>query len=418
MQSEQLGNDEAPKPVPFGDKSMKPDVVACNGQEGLLPRHAGVSAGQQFSTAVGADRYAEWLKAIPSHARASLYLHVPFCRSLCWYCGGHTSVTHRDDPIAVYEAALRCEIDMVSRQTDRRITVDHIRFGGGTPTVMAPESFADLVGSLRHAFFVLPTAEIAVEIDPRRLDAAMTGALALGGINRASLGVPSLDPLVQRAINRVQSFEQTAAATKALRRAGVAGIDFDLVYGLPHQTVASCLDTVRRSVQLRPDRFAVSGYLHAPALGKHQRMINQAWLPDRLARLDQSSAIANALTEAGYLQIDSSHFALPGDAMAAAPRGARLRRNFRGATDTSDILLGFGASAIGRLPQGYVQNEIDIRAYSALIAGGALATASGYAFADRSYEIDRASPALLDRSFFAVRGTAAGFGAQAARSFA
>ena len=410
IQFNELGKDEAPKPVLFGDKSMKPGTAAYDGRENL-PHHAGAPTGLQFSAAVGPDTYTEWLKAIPPHATASLYLHVPFCRSLCWHCGGHTSVCHRDEPIAVYEAALRCEIDLVSRQIDRRIKVDHIHFGGGTPTIMAPESFSDLIGSLRQAFFVLPSAEIAVEVDPRRLGAAMIGALALGGVNRASLGVPCLDPAVQRAINRVQSFDQTAAATQALRRAGIAGIDFDLTYGLPHQTVASCLDTVRRSVELGPDRFAVSGYLHAPAFGKHQRMINQAWLPDRLARLDQSDAIANALTEAGYVQIGPGHFALPGDAMGVAPREGRLRRNFRGTTDTSDILLGFGASAIGRLTPGYVQNEIDIRSYSALIAGGVLATARGYAFPDGPVEIDGTSPVLIDGSFFPIRSVAAAFDA-------
>jgi oxygen-independent coproporphyrinogen-3 oxidase len=358
---------------------MKQDLAACYGQE-RLPRYTSYPTAPHFSAATDPNTYAEWLKAVPPHATASLYLHVPFCRSMCWYCGCHTSVANRDEPIAVYEAALRCEIDLVSQQIERRLKVDHIHFGGGTPTIMAPESFADLMGAIRQAFFVLPSAEVAVEIDPRTLKPAMIDALALGGVNRASLGVQSFDPVVQRAINRLQGFEETAAAVKGLRRAGIGGISFDLIYGLPHQTLASCLDTVRRSVELGPDRFSVFGYAHVPAFKKHQRMIDDAWLPDSPARLDQSNAIANALTEAGYVRIGLDHFARPDDPMAVALRQGRLHRNFQGyTTDASNILLGFGASAIGHLPQGYVQNEVHTLAYSEAIAAGRLATTRGYA---------------------------------------
>ncbi len=358
---------------------MRPDLAACYGQE-RLPRYTSYPTAPHFSAAIGADTYAEWLEAIPQNASASLYLHVPFCRAMCWYCGCHTSVARRDEPIAVYAGALRCEIDLVSRQIGRRLQVDHVHFGGGTPTIMAPEAFADLIGSIRHSFIVGPAAEIAVEIDPRRLTPEMTEALAYGGVNRASLGVQSFDPVVQRAINRVQSFEVTAEATEGLRRAGIAGINFDLIYGLPHQTVASCLDTVRQCVELRSDRLSVFGYAHVPAFKKHQRKIEEAVLPDSIERHRQFEAIAGALMRAGYVQIGLDHFALPGDGMTAALREGTLRRNFQGyTTDTSNVLLGFGASAIGRLPQGYVQNEVGTRAYSESIASGRLATVKGYA---------------------------------------
>jgi oxygen-independent coproporphyrinogen III oxidase len=361
---------------------MRPDLAACYGQE-RLPRYTSYPTAPHFSPAVGPATYGEWLRALPRHAQASLYLHVPFCRSMCWYCGCHTSVARRDGPIAVYESALRCEIDLVVRQIERRIRISHIHFGGGTPTIMAPESFVDLMGTLRHSFFVLPSAEIAIEIDPRTLSPAMVDALALGGVSRASLGVQSFDPRVQRAINRVQSFEETASAVENLRRAGIAGVNFDLIYGLPHQSVASCLDTVRRSVELRPDRLSVFGYAHVPAFKKHQRKIDEAILPDSPERHDQACAIADALRAAGYVQVGLDHFALPGDAMAIAFREGRLRRNFQGyTTDASDVLIGFGVSAIGYLPQGYVQNEVQIPAYQAVIAGGRLATVKGYALTD------------------------------------
>jgi oxygen-independent coproporphyrinogen-3 oxidase len=372
---------------------MRPDLAACYGQE-RLPRYTSYPTAPHFSAAIGPETYTEWLKAIPRDASASLYLHVPFCRSMCWYCGCHTSVVRRDEPISTYAAALRCELDLVSRQIERRIQVGHIHFGGGTPTIMAPELFMDLIGSIRQAFLVLPSAEIAVEIDPRTLTSRMIDALGLAGVNRASLGVQSFDPVVQRAINRVQSFEETANATAGLRRAGVTGVNFDLIYGLPHQTVASCLDTVRRCVELRPDRFSVFGYAHVPSFKTHQRKIAEAWLPDSLQRLDQSYAIANALKEAGYLQIGLDHFALPDDAMAVAQREGRLRRNFQGyTTDASNVLLGFGASAIGHLPQGYVQNEIPTRAYCETVAGGKLATVKGYALTDD----DRLRAEIIER---------------------
>jgi oxygen-independent coproporphyrinogen III oxidase len=372
---------------------MRPDLAVCYGQE-RLPRYTSYPTAPHFSAAVGPELYAQWLKAIPLDSSASLYLHVPFCRAMCWYCGCNTQVARRAEPVAVYESALRCEIDLVAQTIGRRLRIDHVHFGGGTPTIMAPETFVDLMAAIRNSFSVSAEAEIAVEIDPRTLTPEMIGALAVGGINRASLGVQSFDPVVQRAINRMQSFEETAAAVRGLRLAGIGGINFDLIYGLPHQTVASCLDTVRRSIELRPDRLSVFGYAHVPTFKKHQRKIDDASLPDSLERHQQSEAISNELIKAGYVQIGLDHFALPDDAMARALKAGTLRRNFQGyTTDSSDILLGLGASAIGRLPQGYVQNQVQTRAYEATIAGNRLATAKGYALTDD----DRLRAEIIER---------------------
>jgi oxygen-independent coproporphyrinogen-3 oxidase len=357
---------------------MRTDLAASYGEE-RLPRYTSYPTAPHFSKAIGPDTYTRWLAELLPSASASLYLHVPFCREMCWYCGCHTQIVRRDELITGYQRTLRSEIGLVAETIGRRIKVEHIHFGGGTPTILAPETFAELMATMRQKFFVLPSAEVAVEIDPRTLTADMVEAMRLSGVNRASLGVQSFDPVVQRAINRVQSFEQTAEVVGMLRRAGIAGINFDLIYGLPHQTVASCLDTVRRSLTLAPDRFSVFGYAHVPGFKKHQRMINEAVLPDGLARHDQACAIANALKEAGYVQIGLDHFARPDDAMAVAFKERTLRRNFQGyTTDKSEILLGFGASAIGHLPQGYVQNEVQIGAYAQSIAAGRPATAKGY----------------------------------------
>jgi oxygen-independent coproporphyrinogen III oxidase len=361
---------------------MRPDLAVRYGED-RLPRYTSYPTAPHFSPAIGSETYAEWLKALPRRVNGSLYLHVPFCRQMCWYCGCHTQIASRDEPVSVYAAALRCELDLVARLSEQRIEVDHVHFGGGTPTIMAPDLFVDLIGSIRHCFFVRPSAEIAVEIDPRTLTRAMVEALQLCGVNRASLGVQSFDPTVQRAINRVQSFEATAEATTGLRKAGISGINFDLIYGLPHQTVASCLDTVTRCLALRPDRFSVFGYAHVPTFKKRQRKIDEDRLPGSLERLEHFCAIACKLKEEGYLQIGLDHFALADDSLATGQREGRLRRNFQGyTTDTSNVLLGFGASAIGKLPQGYVQNEINTRAWSERIASGSLATIRGYALND------------------------------------
>jgi oxygen-independent coproporphyrinogen-3 oxidase len=195
--------------------------------------------------------------------------------------------------------------------------------------------------------------------------------------------VQSFDPAVQKAINRVQSFEQTAIAAEALRAAGLQALSFDLIYGLPHQTVASCIDTVTRCLALRPDRLAVFGYAHVPSFKKHQRKIDEASLPGADARHRQAEAIGTALVAAGYRRIGIDHYALPGDPMAIAQDNGRLRRNFQGyTTDRSEALLGFGASAIGRLPQGFVQNEVVIGRYAERVQSGELPIAKGYALTD------------------------------------
>jgi oxygen-independent coproporphyrinogen III oxidase len=211
------------------------------------------------------------------------------------------------------------------------------------------------------------------------LTSAMTAALGRAGVNRASLGVQSFDPIVQKAINRLQSVEQTAMATAGLRAAGVGGVNFDLIYGLPHQTIRSCVETVARCVDLRPDRFAVFGYAHVPTFKKHQRKIDEAALPDAAARLEQADAIAHALVAAGYERIGLDHFALPGDSLARAQSAGLLHRNFQGyTTDPADVLIGFGASAISRFPQGYVQNEIVLGRHAERVLGGELPGVKGY----------------------------------------
>jgi len=362
--------------------------------EARLPRYTSYPTAPGFSPTVGAGTHSDWLAAIKPGTDASLYLHIPFCRSMCWYCGCHTTITQRDEPILDYIDMLRKEIDLVSRTVGGRPNIRHVHFGGGTPTIMQPEEFRDLIGLLRARFAFAAGAEIAVEIDPRTLTAEMATALGEAGVTRASLGVQSFDPAVQKAINRIQSVEQTAAVVTGLRGAGIAAVSFDLIYGLPRQTLQSCLDTVEQCLAMRPDRFSIFGYAHVPEFKKHQRRIVTAELPDGEARHEQAEAMAQRLVAAGYVRIGLDHFALPEDPMARALVQGGLHRNFQGyTTDRCEALIGFGASAIGRLPQGYVQNEVVIGRYAERIADSALPTARGY----RLTAEDRLRAELIER---------------------
>jgi oxygen-independent coproporphyrinogen-3 oxidase len=358
---------------------MRPDLIARYADQ-RLPRYTSYPTAPHFSSAVGPDTYAGWLAETPAGTPASLYVHVPFCRRMCWYCGCNTAVTLRDEPVAAYGEMLKAEIAMVSRHLGKKLPVVHLHFGGGTPTIMPPSLFRDVMALLRETFDFRPNAEVAIEIDPRTLTHKMVAALAAGGINRASLGVQSLDPVVQKAINRVQSYKQTADAVGWLRAAGITGINLDLIYGLPHQTVASSIETVKDCLELEPDRIAVFGYAHVPSFKKHQRKIDTAALPGGAERNAESEAIGATLIAAGYRKIGIDHYAHPDDSLAIAQAEGHLHRNFQGyTTDPAELLIGLGASAIGRLPQGYAQNDPIVRGYAQAIAANRLATVKGYA---------------------------------------
>ena len=256
--------------------------------------------------------------------------------------------------------------------------VAHLHLGGGTPTILAPPDFRKVTTALRANFGFGPAAELAIEIDPRTLTQEHVAALAEAGITRASLGVQDFDAQVQRAVNRVQSFEQTARAADWLRAAGIGSINLDLMYGLPHQSVASVEASVRRALKLDPDLIVLFGYAHVPWMKRHQRLIPEQALPGTSQRFAQSRAAADVLIAAGYEPIGLDHFAKRGDLLTVRQRAGRLHRNFQGyTTDESRTLIGFGASAIGRLPQGYVQNAPSAVAYRAAVMAGRLATARG-----------------------------------------
>lgn len=343
-----------------------------------VPRYTSYPTAPHFSEAVGEAQYQSWLQDLPAREPISIYLHIPFCRQMCWYCGCHTSVTRRQAPVGRYVAVLAREIGLVAASIGRAQPVGHLHWGGGSPTLVEADDVRLIHRVLKGRFLLDALAEAAVEIDPRTLSRELAAAFAHAGVNRASLGVQSFDPRVQVAINRLQSFETTASAVRTLRESGVPAINFDLIYGLPFQTVQSCLDTVEQALKLQPDRFAVFGYAHVPSFKAHQRKIDETALPGAAERGEQAEAIARALTVRGYHQIGLDHFALPGDSLAIAAEAGALHRNFQGyTTDACRTLIGLGASAIGRLRAGFVQNATRIPDYERRIAAGHLATVRG-----------------------------------------
>ena len=344
-----------------------------------LPRYTSSPTAPNFSSDFDPADYHDWLKALPDGRATSLYLHIPFCRSMCWYCGCHTTITERDRPILDYLEVLHREVELLAAVRGDSFHVGEIHFGGGTPTIIKPEEFVQLMEALRDRLGFAAGVNTAVEIDPRTLTGEMADALGASGVTRASLGVQSFDPKVQKAINRIQSVETTMTAVERLRANGIQAINFDLIYGLPYQTVQSCVETVEAAIQLRPDRLAVFGYAHIPTFKKHQRLIDEATLPDVRERALQAEAIAATLISAGYERIGLDHFALPADDLTLAQREGRLHRNFQGyTTDACEALIGLGASSIGKLPQGYVQNEVPPGVYASRVAGGELPTSKGY----------------------------------------
>lgn len=359
-----------------------------------VPRYTSYPTAPHFHAGVDGGTYRRWLAGIGDREQVSLYFHVPFCERLCWYCGCHTRVVRGYRPVGRYAGLLRREFRLTAEAMGGRPTVARVHFGGGTPTLLGDDDLLLLMDSVRARLPFLAAAEIAVEVDPCSLSVEKACTLARAGVTRASLGVQTLSPAVQAAVNRVQPFEVTAAAVERLRQSGIRALAVDLMYGLPRQTVADVRDTVDRIAGLGPDRLAVFGYAHVPWMKRHQRLIDEKELPGADERLAQAAAAAERLVAHGYRAIGLDHFALPGDSLVGALEAGRLKRNFQGYTDDpADALIGFGASAIGALADGYAQNAVPPKEYEAAIGRGELATVRGIALtAD-----DRLRRAIIER---------------------
>lgn len=346
------------------------------------PRFTSYPTAPHFSDAIGPDRYGEWLSQRPPQESLSLYVHVPFCAALCLYCGCQTAVVRNDAPVAAYADLLSRELDLVIARLPNTRLLSHLHFGGGTPTMLTALRLEALIGRIRREFTVEADAEIAIEADPRIMTTADIAAFARSGVTRVSLGVQTFDPKVQRTVRREQSLALTRELSEGLRRAGIRGLNFDLMFGLPHQSVANVVESVKLALELAPDRIALFGYAHVPWMKRHQALLPEQALPGIGERRAQFEAAAASILEAGYLQIGMDHFARPDDEMALLGRTGALRRNFQGyTTDRSSALLGLGASAISALPEGYAQNYASVPDYRAAILRGRLATVRGVALA-------------------------------------
>jgi oxygen-independent coproporphyrinogen III oxidase len=328
-----------------------------------VPRYTSYPTAPHFHPGIDQATYHQWLGKLSPHARASLYLHLPFCDRLCWFCGCHTKQTNRYGPVAAYLEALTAEIGHIGARLGwREVTALH--WGGGSPSLIAPADILGITQSLRDAFNISPAAEFSVELDPNDMDEARFDAWAQAGLTRASLGVQDFDPVVQTAINRIQTLEQTREVVDAVRVRGVKSVNIDMLYGLPHQTVTGAVRTAEMVMSMSPDRIALFGYAHVPWVKKHQSMIDSQALPGAFERFDQAAAAAEALMAGGYVQVGMDHFALPHDSLAVSAKRGQLHRNFQGYTvDAHEALIGLGASAIGKLPQGYVQNVVSTHEY-------------------------------------------------------
>jgi len=344
-----------------------------------VPRYTSYPTAPQFTSEVDSKRYQRWLGELGPSAALSLYFHVPFCRSLCLFCGCNTTVVNRPGPARAYADLLRQELGLAARAARSAGRVCHVHWGGGTPTELGEAALGQVVDLARELFVFREDAEIAIELDPRTLRPALAKSLAAFGFNRASLGIQDMDSGVQMAVNRRQPMAVNRAAVDALRSAGIDRINVDLMVGLPHQTSASVERSISSTVAaLGPDRVAVFSYAHVPWMKPHQRLIDETTLPDLTARLLQTQVAERTLVDRGYVRIGLDHFAMPDDPLADAARAGDLRRNFQGyVTDRAEALLGIGASAISSLPQGYVQNMSRVPEYRRAITAGDFAVKRG-----------------------------------------
>jgi oxygen-independent coproporphyrinogen-3 oxidase len=358
----------------------------------LVPRYTSYPTAAQFHRGVGPAQHQAWLADLNGMS-AALYLHVPFCTELCWYCACHTAAMNRRETLDAYARALTAEIDRVAAVAPE-LVASAIQWGGGTPSHLGAERLVALADHIARRFDRLSGAEVSVEIDPRHCGDDVVAALKEIGVNRASMGVQDFDPAVQRAINRLQSAEATEAAIGRLRGAGISRINIDLVYGLPCQSLDNLEKTLAAAVVLAPDRFAVFGYAHVPWMKPRQALIDATTLPGPALRAEMAAFVSRYLVGAGYVQIGLDHYARPRDSLATAWACGRLRRNFQGyVVSDSPWVVGIGASAISSLPRGFTQNEASGGRYVAAIEAGLLATVRGLELCDE----DRLRGEIIDR---------------------
>ncbi|HEX7155890.1 MAG TPA: oxygen-independent coproporphyrinogen III oxidase [Burkholderiaceae bacterium] len=344
------------------------------------PRYTSYPTADRFIEAFDADTYAAWLAtrgAVPQRP-LSLYVHIPFCNTVCYYCACNKVVTKDHGKAAEYLGFLEREIELVAAKMKGTQPVEQLHFGGGTPTYLTSDELVRVMRMLTSRFSLAPRGEYSIEIDPRTAPAEKIRTLAALGFNRVSLGVQDFDPAVQQAVNRVQSFELTKATADAAREAGFQSVNLDLIYGLPHQSTASFAVTLDRVLELSPDRIALYHYAHLPDRFKPQRRINSADVPSSQEKLTIMIDAIRRLSDAGYHYIGMDHFAKADDELARAQRQGRLHRNFQGYSTRADCdLIGLGVSAISKVGPTYAQSTRSLDDYYDRLREGLLPTQRG-----------------------------------------
>jgi oxygen-independent coproporphyrinogen-3 oxidase len=361
------------------DSLFHPDLLAKYSANG--PRYTSYPTALQFRDDFDTTDYFRAASDTGASAsELSLYFHVPFCDTVCFYCGCTKVVTKNRARSHPYLQRMKRELALHAARFDTARPVTQLHLGGGTPTFLPDDQLSELMAAAREHFTLVPDAEAeySIEVDPREANPKTIIHLRSLGFNRLSIGVQDFDPVVQTAVNRVQPFEMTADVMRAAHASGFKSISIDLIYGLPHQTVDSFNRTLDKVLKLAPDRLSVFGYAHLPQLFKMQRRIDPAAMPSPAQRLAILRQTIQRLTSAGYVYIGMDHFALPTDELARAQAKGTLHRNFQGYSTHADCdLIGIGASSIGKVGDVYVQNVKDLPGYAASIDAGGFAIGRG-----------------------------------------
>jgi oxygen-independent coproporphyrinogen-3 oxidase len=347
------------------------------------PRYTSYPAAPVFAPQTGAALQSEWLSKLPPTIPVSVYVHIPFCERLCWFCACRTQGTRTLSPVEAYLDTVIAELQLLRAALPAGLRMGRLHWGGGTPTILPPSMIRTLSRAIKDVIPPTDDFEFSVEIDPTMVDDAKIAALASEGMNRASIGIQDFSPAVQAAIGRDQPYSATLQCVNALRNAGITSLNADLVYGLPHQDLDTMSATIAQVLTLSPERIALFGYAHVPHMAKRQKLIDEAALPDEILRYRLAESAAAQFQTAGFKAIGIDHFARPEDSLAIAADTHSLRRNFQGyTTDDCQTLIGIGASSISRFSQGYVQNASATPAYIQRIEAGELAGARGHVLSD------------------------------------
>ncbi|MBS0271205.1 MAG: oxygen-independent coproporphyrinogen III oxidase [Proteobacteria bacterium] len=356
------------------------DPKILNLLESQAPRYTSYPAANRFQE-LNHTVAESWLSTLPSDKSVGLYIHIPFCPKLCWYCGCHTKMTYRYEPIETYIDLLLEELRLLATHLLRRPKLHSLHFGGGSPTILKLKDLDRLFYAIHSTFDVLPTTEIALEIDPRAITKHEVGVYAALGFNRVSLGIQDFDEKVQKTVNRFQPFDLVSNCTSLLRESGISNISMDLIYGLPFQTSSSIKNTIEKLLYLEPNRIAYFSYAHLPHLKKHQRLIPENALPNTLEKTWFYLIIKNLLEKSGYKSIGIDHFAKEGDDLFLSLQNKTLRRNFMGYTPLpNDYILGVGMSSVSELGHGLAQNSIHFLNYKTKIQYHCLPASRGWRY--------------------------------------